>query len=169
VLQAEIEGDEAAERGAAEAGVLGRGEGAIGAVEEGLDLFEEEAAVTVAVAAAMFGVGGRSVLGHAAQAGVSDADQDEGLDEALVGEAIGGGVRLPGMAGNEGGALVEEILAVVEIEDGEALFGVLEVGAGKVDEEGAVLGVGKEGRVEAVAFEAGKRVGGVAEEGGGPE
>ena len=138
VPQAEVERDEAAERGASEAGVLGLGAGAVGAVEEWLDLFEEEAAVAVALAAAVAWVGGGGVLGHAAKAGVGDADEDEGLDEAPVDEAIGGGVRPPGMAGDEGGAVVEEVLAVVEIEDGEAVVGVFEVGAG----ENGMLGNG---------------------------
>jgi hypothetical protein len=44
----------------------------------------------------------------------------------------------------------------VQVEDGESLLGVLGVIAGKIDEDGAVLGVGQDGGVEAIAFEAGE-------------
>lgn len=147
--------------------MLGLGAGAVGAVEEWLDLVEEQAAIAVALAAAVLGVGGWGVLGHAAQAGVGDADEDEGLDAALGGELVCGGVGEPGMAGEEGGAPVEEILAVVQVQDREAFIRILKVLAGEVDEEGAVLGLGQEGGVEAIAFEAGDGVGRVAKEGGG--
>ena len=158
VLEAEMERDEGAERGAAEASVLGLGAGAVGAIEEGLELLAQHAAVAGAVAAAVLRVGGGGVLGEAAQAGVGDADQDEGLDAALGDEAVGGAVGLPGATGNEGDAFIEEILAVVQIEHGEALVGMGLVLAREVDEEGAVggvgglggAGVGQEGGVEAV-------------------
>ena len=124
VVEAEGEGDEAAERGAAEGGVLRAGEGAEAAVDEGLELFDEEAAVAAAFAAAEADVAGGGVLGHAADAGVGDADEDDGLDEAFAGEGVGGGVGAPGAVDDVGGAAVEEVLAVVEVEDGEAAAGL---------------------------------------------
>src|ERR1700692_834452 len=51
VLEAEMEGDEGAERGTAKAGVFGLGTGAVVAIEEGLQLLAQHAAVTGAIAA----------------------------------------------------------------------------------------------------------------------
>ena len=56
-------------------------------------------------------VAGRSVLGHAADAGVGDADQDDGLDEAVAGEGVGGFPRVPGAVDDVGRAAIEEVLA----------------------------------------------------------
>jgi hypothetical protein len=59
------------------------------------------------------------------------------------------------MAGDVRGRVVEEVLAVVEVKDWEATRGILVIFDGEVDEKGAVVGVGEDGRVEAVAVEAG--------------
>ncbi len=148
VVEREGEGDEAAEGGAAEGGVFGAGEGAEVEVDEGLELVDEEAAVARAFSAAATGVAGGGVLGHAAHAGVGDADEDDGLDFAGGGEGVGGFVGTPGAAGNERGAGVDEVLAVVEIEDGKVAGGVGEVGFREVD--GDVSAAGKEARAEVV-------------------
>ena len=80
------------------------------------------------------------VLGHTADAGVGDADEDDGFDFVGGGEGVGGGVDLPGAVGDEGGAGVDEVLAVVQIEDGEAAGGVGEIGFGEVDRDVAAAG-----------------------------
>ena len=127
VSEAKVEGDEAAEGGAAETSLGGFGAGAEGGVDPGLELFDEETAVAMAFASAHAIVAGGGVLGHAAKAGVGDADEDEGF--GLVGgvEAVGGFSGSPGVAGYIGGGGVEEVLAVVEIEDGKTAggFGVV--------------------------------------------
>ena len=139
VGEAEVERDEAAERGAAERGVGGVGQGAELAVDAGLQLLDEETAVEVAVAATEARVAGGRVLCHAAEAGVVDADEDDRLDQAGASEAVGGGVCLPGVVGDVGGAAVEEVLAVMEIEDGEPARGVVDVGFRQVDFDVASL------------------------------
>lgn len=151
-LEAEIEADESAERGAAEPGVLGTDGGSVGSVDEGDELVDDEAAVTIAVAATHLEVGGGGVLGHAAEAGIRDADEDEGL--GLVGfvEPVGGGAGAPGVARYIGGAGIEEVLTVVEIEDGEAAGGVCRVLRRQIDGDAAV--VGEDGGVEVIGFEA---------------
>jgi len=154
VFKAEGEGDEAAEGGSAESGVLRIRAGAEGVVDEGLELFEEEPAVAPTLAAAEFGVAGGGVLGHAAQAGVGDADEEDRLGETGLNHAVCRGVGEPGMAGDVGGLLVEEVLAVVEVEDREAAVGVVVILAREVDEDGAVVGFGQDRGVEAEAFEA---------------
>ena len=90
---------------------------------KGLSSFDEEPAVERAVAAAHAEIAGGGVLGHAAEAGVGDADEDDGLGcgRALV--AVGCLAGAPGAAGNVGGAGVDEVLAVVEVEDREAAVG----------------------------------------------
>lgn len=62
---------------------------------------------------------------------------------------------LPGVSGDVSGEVVEEILTVVEIEDGEAAVGIAEVGFGQVDGDGALGWFGKDGGVEAMPLEAG--------------
>ncbi len=152
VIEAEDERDEAAEGGASEGGIGGVGEGAEGGVDEGLEVVDQELAVEGAFATAELGVAGGGVLGHAAGTGVGDADEDEGLDETGAGELVGGGVGAPGVAGEESGAVVEEVLSVVQIEDGEALVGVGEVGFWEINSDVARAGqeAGLEGREDAV-------------------
>ncbi len=153
VFEAEEEGDEAAEGGAAEGGVGCGGQGAVGGVDEGFELFDEESAVEWTIAATHFVVAGGGVLGHAAEAGVGDADEDDGLDAVGECEFVGGGLGAPGAAGDVGGVAVEEVLAVVKVEDGEAKVGFGEVLGGEIDGDGAV--VGKDGGVEVVDVVAG--------------
>ena len=155
VLKAEVEGDEASERGAAEGGVVGTWEGAVGAIEEGFDLVDQEAAVSVAFAACHAEVAGGGVLRHAAEAGVGDADEDDGFDFVGGQEGVSGGMGPPGASGDVGEAAVEEVLAVVEVEDGEAAGGVFVVGGGKVDGDVRVFGDGEDGGVEAPGLEGG--------------
>ncbi len=57
----------------------GAGLSPIGPVDPGLQLFDEQPSVAPALAAAHAVVAGGRVLGHAAQAGVGDADEDDGF------------------------------------------------------------------------------------------
>ena len=75
--KAEKEGDEAAERRASDCGGLRcLREGAIGGVDRWLEFFDEEAGIAAALAATELEVARWSVLRHAADAGVCDADED---------------------------------------------------------------------------------------------
>ena len=139
MAQAEVEGDQSSEGGASEGGARGTGERAELAVDEGLEFFGEEAAVEGAKAPFVAAVGNRGVLGDAVDAGVTDADEDEGLDAAGGNQGVGGEVSAPGFAG-EGGARIEEVLAVVEVEDGKAAVGLAEVSDGQVDADVPVGG-----------------------------
>ncbi len=130
ILEAEEERNESAEGGASDGSAGGAGLGAIGPVDLWLEFLDEETGVAAGFAPAEFEVAGGGVLGHAAEAGVGDADEDDGLDLAGLGEAVGSEVGLPGVAGDVGGEVVEEVLAVVEVEDGEAAVWIREVGLG---------------------------------------
>jgi hypothetical protein len=148
--------NQTSERRTADGGVGRVGEGAEGFVDEGFELVDEEAAVAGTFAAAPTGIAGVGVLGHAADAGVGDADEDDGFDFVGSGEGVGGAVDLPGAVGDEGGAAVDEVLAVVEIEDGEATGGLVrggvgEVGFGEVD--GDVAAAGEEAGAEVLEAE----------------
>src|SRR5215472_11709310 len=110
------------------------------AIDAGLQLFDEETAVAIAVAAAEAGVTAGRVFSHAAQAGVIDADEDQGLDQAFPRETVGGRVGAPRAAWYVGGAAVEEILAIVEIEDGKSAGGLVRVGFRQVDFDVAIVG-----------------------------
>ena len=80
------------------------------------------------------------VFCHPADAGVGDADEEDGFDFVGAGEGVGGGVGSPGAVSDEGGSAVDEVLAIVEIEDGEAAAGIGEVGFGEVDDDVAATG-----------------------------
>ena len=155
VLEAEVETDETAERGSSQAGLCGCRERPVGGVDEGFDLFDEDAAIGAALAAAELDVAGGGVFGHAAEAGIGDSDQDDGLGFASEGEPICGGVGLPGAGGDVGETWVEEVLAVVEIEDGEAAGGLGVVLRGQVDGDIALLGEGEELGMEVPGLESG--------------
>lgn len=135
VVEGDGEGDEATEGGASDGGVGGVGEGAEGVVDEGLELVDEEAAVAATVTSVTARVAGMGVFCHPPNAGVVDADEEDGFDLVGAGEGVGGGIGLPGAVRDEGGSAVDEVLAVVEIEDGEAAKGLGEVGLGEVDDD----------------------------------
>lgn len=59
-----------------------------------------------------------------------------------------GGVGSPGSAGDVGETGIEEVLAVVEIEDGKAAGGLVVILWGEVDGDGALLGDGEKLGVE---------------------
>ncbi len=140
VVEGDGQGDEAAEGGATDGGVGGVGEGAEGLVDEGLELVDEETAVAATVSSVTARVAGMGVFCHPPNAGVVDADEDDGFDLVGAGEGIGCGVGLPGAVRDEGGSAVDEVLAVVEIEDGKAAMGFGEVGLGEIDDDVATGG-----------------------------
>ena len=140
VVEGDGEGDEGAEGGATDGGVGWVGEGAEGLVDEGLEFVDEEAAVAATVSSVTARVAGVGVFCHPPNAGVVDADEDDGFDLVGAGEGVGCGVGLPGAVRDEGGSAVNEVLAVVEIEDGEAAKGLGEVGLGEIDEDVATGG-----------------------------
>lgn len=159
VAEAEEERDQAAERGAAEAGGFAVGEDAVLGGDPGHELAGEHEAVLVGLAAAHLPVALVGVLGESAVAGVVDADDDEGLDLAGLDGGVSLLADLPGAAGDEGGAAVKEVLAVVEIEDGVEAVGLLLVAGRQVDDEVAVFRQVVAGES---AMKAETRVGGVS-------
>jgi hypothetical protein len=140
VVEGYGEGDEAAEGRASDGGVGRVGEGAEGVVDEGLEFLDEETSVECAFAAAATGIAGVGVFCHPANAGVGDADEEDGFDFVGAGEGVGGDVGLPGAVRDEGGSVVDEVLAIVEIEDGEATLGIGEIGFGEVNDDVAAAG-----------------------------
>jgi len=153
VLEPEEEGDEPAEGGAAESGVFGLREGTVGGVYEGFELLDEDAPVAAAFASAHAEVAGGGVFGHTAEAGVGDADEDDGFNLAGESKIVRGGPRSPGASWDVGGVRVEEVLAVVEVEDREAAVAIVFVLWREVDADGAV--VGQDGGVEVEGLKAG--------------
>ncbi len=112
VAQAEVERDEAAERGAAEAGGVAVGADAVVRGDKGQDFASEREAVLRGLAAAHLPVALVGVLGHAV-AGVVDADDDQRLHFTGANGCVGVLADLPGAAGDERGAWVEEVLSVI--------------------------------------------------------
>src|SRR5580658_7327756 len=98
------------------------------------------------------------VLGQAS-IGVVDADDDQRLDLAGADGLVGVLANLPGAAGDEGGAGIEEVLAVLEVEDGVSARWMAMVAGRDVDDKVAFVGqvMAGEGAMEA---ETGMRRGG---------
>ncbi len=140
VLEGKEEGDKAAERGSAKCGVGSGGGGAELAVNKRLKLFDEQRAIERSLAAAEAGVRGGGVLGHALEAGIGDADEDHRLNRTGLCQPIGGAVSAPSVAREVGGVPVEEVLTVVQVEDGKRALRLGEVSSGKIDGDGAAAG-----------------------------
>lgn len=98
--------------------------GAVEVVDLGFEFFNKEAGVAAGFASAKFEVTGGGVFGHAAEAGIGDAEEDDWFNLTGFGEAVGGGMGTPGVAGDIGGEVVEEVLTVVKIEDRKTAVGI---------------------------------------------
>ncbi len=91
--------------------------------DEGQQVLREEVAVLVGVSAAHLPVAGRRVFGEAVFAGVGDADHDEWLDLAGFDHGVGRLGNLPGSSRDERGSGIEEVLSVLQIQDGILAIG----------------------------------------------
>jgi hypothetical protein len=139
VLEAEVEGDEATEGGAAETGIGGRCGSAVAAIDEGFEFVDEEAAVAAGETSASATVANLGVFADAAYAGVVDTDHDEGLDGAFGDELFCGFVEAPFVA-EEGGGAIEEVLTVVEIEDGKTAGWIIVLAGRQIHDDIAISG-----------------------------
>ena len=72
--------------------------------------------------------------------GVGDADEDDGFDVAGGDLSVCGGPCAPGAARHVGLAAVEEVLAVVEVEDGEVPRRLRGVTLGEIDVDLTLVG-----------------------------
>ena len=138
ILHAEVDGEQAAEKSRRDLYWRGLGR-SIAGFDEWLKFFDEQAAVFIGFATAEFAIARGSVFVDALFAGVVDADDDQGLDDALGDEGVGGFSDAPVDAGDERGGGIEEILAVFEIENGKLQVGTFFVDAGEVDDQVALF------------------------------
>src|SRR5882672_2522012 len=138
MLEPQIEGNQAPQRRTADAGVLRAGEHAVFAIDEGLHFFDQKFCIAVGWAAAGFGDVGVSVFAHARVRVVHPHDDKRG-DRARLNKMIRGLPDVPVLPGNEGGGAIEEILAVMKIEDGEMAPGLVGVSGRRVDDEVALI------------------------------
>ena len=97
-------------------------------------------------AAAALPVAVGSVLGDAAVAGVIDAHNDQRLNLAGFNGGVGVLAHLPGAAADERCFRIEEILAVVHVEDRIVALGMEIVAGRNVDDQ--VASVGEKSAVE---------------------
>src|SRR5216684_4585388 len=149
MLQPQIEGDEAAQRRTADAGMLRAGERAVFAIDEGLYFFEEKLCIAVGAAAAEFGDVRGSVFADA-RFGVVHADDDQRGDYASLNAIIRSLADVPVLSRDEGSGAIEEILAVVKIKDGETARGLTGVSGRGVNDEVAL--VAEKARTELFVF-----------------
>ena len=139
VAQAEIERDQSAKRGTAQAGRFTIGADAVLRGDPGQDFAGEGHAVLRGLASAHAPVAFMGVFGETAVAGIVDADDNEGLDFAGFNGGVGVFADFPGAAGEERGARVEEVLAILQVEDGVGAFGLLVVAGGEIDDQVALV------------------------------
>src|SRR5260370_17571287 len=103
--------------------MLRAGERAVFAIDEGLHFFNKEFCIAVGAAATEFGDMGGSVFANA-RLGVVHPDDDQRGDYASLNAIIRGLPDMPVLARDEGSGAVEEVLAVVKIEDRETAAGL---------------------------------------------
>ena len=115
------------------------GQRAIGAIDERLQLFDQHLAVGIGLAAAEAFVLDRRVFIDAMLAGVVDADDDQRLDLAGEGELVRGLAHSPVVAFAERRLRIEEVLAILHVENGEAPVGVLIVHGRQINDEVVLL------------------------------
>src|SRR5229473_1965910 len=138
MLEPQIKGDQAAQRRTADAGVLRAGERAVFAIDERLHFFNQKFCIAVGAAAAEFGNVGGSVFANA-RLRVVHPDDDQRRDRTRLNEVIRGLPNVPVLPGDEGGSAIEEILAVMKIEDGETAPGLVGVSGRRVNDEVALI------------------------------
>ena len=119
--------------------MLRAGEGSEGSIDEWLELLGDEPAVEIAFTPAEAEVAGWGVFRHAAQAGICDSDEDDGLAFAGGGHSVCCFAGAPGTAGDVGGVGIEEVLPIVEVKDREAAQRVVRVCRRQVDTDDAVI------------------------------
>ena len=115
------------------------GEGAVVAVDAGLEFFDEKAGVAFVGAVVETGRDGAPVFAVARWAAV-DGDDNDGADLSFGDEAIGGFIEFP-ITPTEGGVRAsggKGVLAILNIEDGKACGACVVVAGGKVDTDEAV-------------------------------
>lgn len=113
-------------------------ERAIFALHEGLHLFDEEFGVAVGAPAAELGHMRGRVFADA-RFGVVDADDKQRFDRAGLNALISGLTDMPVLPRDERGGAVEKILAVVKIEDGKIMTGLLMIARRRVHDEVALI------------------------------
>jgi len=98
--------------------VLRAGERAVFAIDERLHFFDQKFCIAVGASAAEFGNLGGSVFTNSRSC-VVDPDDDQPGDRTSLNAAIHGLPDVPVLPGDEGSGAIEEILAVMKIEDRE--------------------------------------------------
>src|SRR5712692_2208159 len=138
MLEPQIEGNEAAQRRTADAGVLRAGERAVFAIDERLHFFKQKFCIAVGASAAEFGDVGGSVFANP-RLGVVHPDDDQRGDRAGLNAMIRGLPDVPVLPGDEGSGAIEEILAIMKIKDGETAPGLAGVTGRRVNDEVALI------------------------------
>src|SRR5450755_3394648 len=112
---------------------------AILGLNQGHQLLEEKFGVAIGATAPELGRFGGRVFVNAGFAGVVNADDDQWLDQPLMDGVVGGFFDVPVVAGNESRRSVEEILAVVKVQDGIAAVRPFLISRWQIDDEVALV------------------------------
>src|SRR5579871_2792491 len=106
----------------------------------GYQVLGQEKTVTAGLASATLPVAVVGILRDSALAGVVDADDDQGLHFAGLNRFIGLLAHLPGAAFDERGVGVEQVLAVLHVEDRVGAIRFVVVPRREIDDEVARAG-----------------------------
>ena len=118
--------------------MLRAGERAVFAIDERLHFFDQKFCIAVGAAAAEFGNFAGSVFTNSRSC-VVHPDDDQRGDRANLNAKIRGLPEVPVLPRDEGSGGIEEILAVLKIEDGEMAQGLVSVSGRRVDDEVALV------------------------------
>src|SRR5712692_6185437 len=117
--------------------MLRAGEGTVFAIDKWLHFFDQKFCIAVGAAAAEFGDMGGSVFTNARLRVVHPHDDQRG-DQASLNAMVRGLPDVPVLPWDEGGGAIEEILAVMKIEDGEMAPGLVRISGRRVNNEVAL-------------------------------
>src|SRR6266567_2984323 len=118
--------------------MLRAGKGAVFAIDEGLHFFDQKFCVAVGAAAAELGNGRGSVFANARLRVVHPNDNQRG-HRASLNTMIRSLPDVQVLPGDEGSDAIEEILAVMKIQDGEMARGLVRVSGRRVNDEVALI------------------------------
>ena len=118
--------------------MLRAGERAVFAIDERLHFFDQKFCIAVGAAAAELGNFGGSVFANS-RFGVVHPDDDQRGDRAGLNAMICGLSDVPVLPLDEGSGAIEEILAVMKIEDREMAQGLVSVSGWRVKDEVALI------------------------------
>ena len=153
MLKPEIERDQPSQGGPAERCALRSRHRPVRAVDKRFEFVDQQASIRMALAAAGTEVARGRVLSHTPEPCVRNAHKDDGFDIPRPHHRIGRSMRAPGAPGNVREPPIEEVLAIVQVEDRKAARRIFVVSRRQMDCNGAFRRHGEDCGVKATRLE----------------